>query len=532
MSNATSALPPLVTGSLDAIAIRLAAVKQYAVGAILVWFAVLVSPYWNQTPDSAIYLLLGRSLAQGHGYTLDGHPHTYVPPGFPLLLAALERAGLGSMFCLNLAMAVMGALSVWMSYRLVSEMASRPVAALVACLLGFNALVHTMSTLQLSDTPFTLLVLAGFYWMLRGVRGERWALEWGTLAMLASCWVRVAGVALALACAVGLLIQPRSAARLRVAANVVALFVGVAVTLGIYYAQYRVSLRAEHAKPPYSYMAGVQALITQPIGSLILRTLSNSYESAAETMRFSLGMHANPIAALVVCLVPALVGVGRRLARREFLIPLAVAGYAGGIVLNLPAGARYLLPVAPILILYYLEGTSILLDWRPGVRRWAPQVLFVLITGFVALNVAKSSYSMYRSSHQLADERAKMEQAADCLRTQARPGDHFLACDNEWPLAYLSGLSNLQVDRWLLAKTMGRDEYLRYMFDQSIRLVVAVPLGHGKYPDEALFREAVRDRRMFEPIANNGRYQVYRYLSPPAVDTASSTARMSKLGLQ
>ena len=117
MSIAANAVSPLATGSLDAVAARLVKTRRYAVAAIVAWFVLGVSSTWLPTPDSALYLMLGRSLAQGHGYALDGQPHAYVPPGYPLFLAALERAGLGSMFCLNLAMGVIGLLSVWMSYR-------------------------------------------------------------------------------------------------------------------------------------------------------------------------------------------------------------------------------------------------------------------------------------------------------------------------------------------------------------------------------------------------------------------------------
>jgi hypothetical protein len=531
MSNATGAASPLFNRSLDDVAARLGTAKLYVCAGVVLWFALGVSSSWLPTPDSALYLMLGRSLAQGHGYALDGQPHAYVPPGYPLFLAALERAGLGSMLCLNIAMGLVGLLSVWMSYRLVSQLASRQVALLVAGLLGCNSLLHVMSSLQLSDMPFTLLVLTGLFCYLRGLRGQRWSLEWGTLAILASCWVRVAGVALAVACAVGLLLQPRSTSRLRVGGNVAALLAGVAATLVIFYGQYQHSLQAEHSLPPASYMAGVQALISQPVGSLFARALKNTYESAGEIPRFLMGLPGHPLAALAVCLVPALVGLGRRLARREFLIALAVAGYTAGIVLNLPAGARYLLPVAPLLLLYYLEGLSVLLDWHPRVRRWAPQALLIFVAAFVGFNGIKGLFVWHKNQHQIAAKRAAMADSAEWLRSQARAGEHFLSFDAEWPLAYLSGVPYLQLDRWSLMGMMPRDQYLRFLFDQGVRLV-AVPEIVSNMPDDGLIRDAVRDRRMFQPIADNGHYQVYRFLSPPVIATAESTHQLRHQLLQ
>jgi hypothetical protein len=385
--------------------------------------------------------------------------------------------------------------------------------------------LHVMSALQLSDMPFTLLVLAGLYGLVRGLRGDRWALELGTLALLASCWVRMAGVALAVACAIGLLMQPRAISRLRVAGSVVTLLVGVASTLGLFYAQYQNTLRAEHSLPPASYMAGVQALVAQPLGALIKRTLGNVFESAAEIPRFLMGLQGNPIVALAVCLVPAVVGVGRRLMHREFLIALAVAGYAAGIVMNLPAGARYLLPVAPLLILYYLEGLTILLDWHPRVRRWAPAALVLFVAVFVAFNGVKGAYVMHKNVNQIAATRQAIATCADWLHEYARPGDHFLSCDAEWQMAYLSDVPYMQLDRWVIIAGKTRDEYLRLLYDQGVRLVVSVPEHVSHFPDESLIRDAVRDTRMFQPLASNEQHQLYRFVAPPPVATADASTR-------
>ena len=131
--------------SLDQVAAQVSRYKRFFAIAIVLWFAVAVTPHWIPTSDGALYLMLGRSVAHGEGYTLFGKPHTFVPPGYPLMIASLERIGLGSMLCLNIAMAILGLLTVWLSYRLVSLLASRQVAWLVAVLVGLNATVHTLS---------------------------------------------------------------------------------------------------------------------------------------------------------------------------------------------------------------------------------------------------------------------------------------------------------------------------------------------------------------------------------------------------
>jgi len=238
-----------------------------------------------------------------------------------------------------------------------------------------------------------------------------------------------------------------------------------------------------------------------------------------------MGLQGNPVVALAVCLLPALVGVGRRLMHREFLVALAVAGYASGIVMNLPAGARYLLPVAPLLILYYLEGLTILLDWRPRVRRWAPAALVVFIAAFVTFNGVKGAYVMHKNAHQIADTREAIATCADWLHAYAKPGDHFLSCDSEWQMAYLSEVPYMQLDRWVIIAGKSREEYLRFLYDQGVRLVVSVPEHLSHYPDEGLIRDAVRDTRMFQPLAANEHHHLYRFVAPPAVATAVASTR-------
>src|SRR5947208_11776152 len=95
-------------------------------GGLVLLYLTSVSPHWFITSDSALYLMLGQSLAGGNGYTLSGQPHVHVPPGYPLLLAAMIRLGLGAMLWLNLAMIGMALVTLWLAYHLVKEQAAAP----------------------------------------------------------------------------------------------------------------------------------------------------------------------------------------------------------------------------------------------------------------------------------------------------------------------------------------------------------------------------------------------------------------------
>src|SRR5271157_3114106 len=74
-------------------------------------FCMIVTSSWKATPDSALYLALGESLARGEGYVFNGEPHTFVPPGLPLMLGAVARVLSPEFVYYRILMAIFGLLA-------------------------------------------------------------------------------------------------------------------------------------------------------------------------------------------------------------------------------------------------------------------------------------------------------------------------------------------------------------------------------------------------------------------------------------
>src|SRR4051794_38090377 len=55
--------------------------------AVLALYLLAFNGQWRVDADSALYLTLGRNLAEGRGYTYHGLPHSLAYPGMPWLLA-------------------------------------------------------------------------------------------------------------------------------------------------------------------------------------------------------------------------------------------------------------------------------------------------------------------------------------------------------------------------------------------------------------------------------------------------------------
>jgi hypothetical protein len=494
---------------------RIWTVRWFLCAAIVLWSVLAITRGWRPTSDSALYLMLARSLARGQGCTLFGVPDLSVPPGYPLFLAGLERAHLGSMFDLNIVMAAIGLAAVWAGYKLVAQIASQPVALSVACFVGLNAVWHAVSARQLSDMPFTLLVLTGLACLLHGLRRQTWTLEAGSLAIAASCGVRAIGVALVLGCLVGLL-QSRHRPRARVLCNAALMLACVAGGTGLCFVRYRYSLHAAGTLLPPGYLPLIQSLVEQP--AQIVRNLYNS------GVLFSLFFTSQQMPAVLAHLLfacPIAIGLRKSIAGGDYLLPSAAAAYLCVVAAVMPTEARYLVPIAPLLAYYWLDGLSAILS-HLAFRQLAPRAFSLAVLVLLAMNAIKGVDTLFKTQELIRTRTAELCAAAQLLHSQAGPGEQFVSSHRERELAYLSDVPLLQTERQAAFASMAPDDYLKFIFRQRVRFVVLATDEGQPSPDTDVFRRAVVDRAMFERLGEFGRFQVYRLRAPSTTSKAAA----------
>jgi hypothetical protein len=130
-------------------------------GALAVFYLLAFSGQWRPEPDSALYLTIGRNLATGEGYTYHGESHRLVFPGLPLTFAGLFKVfGTDTLVPQHLAMLLMGAAALALTYRLFLLHAGRPMAVLVTLLVGVCQTFYRYNFELLTDLPFMLSVMA------------------------------------------------------------------------------------------------------------------------------------------------------------------------------------------------------------------------------------------------------------------------------------------------------------------------------------------------------------------------------------
>jgi hypothetical protein len=121
---------------------------------------------WRMQPDAALYLSLGRNLAEGRGYTYLGEPHHLVYPGWPTLLAATfklfgsnDTSNTGALLPQHVLILLIAFATIAMVYRLVLLHSGRPTAVVVAIGLGVTKTFYGFGFELWTDLPFTLGVI-------------------------------------------------------------------------------------------------------------------------------------------------------------------------------------------------------------------------------------------------------------------------------------------------------------------------------------------------------------------------------------
>jgi hypothetical protein len=473
---------------------------------VLAIYLASVSPGWNVSSDSALYLMLGENLAAGEGYTLWGVAHRHVPPGYPALLAGLMWIVPGSLLWLNTWGLLLALATLWLVYLCMYRFTSRPRAAIVAVCVGGTYLMHHNSVRLLSDVPFMLLFWLGLWDCLKWRNGERGLPAIGVAAWILAATVRVAGWPLILLAGLVLLWEGQGAAKRRWPALLALLCILLAIMAEVAYC---VALGGDGTP---SYGSALQKLWERTPEKTWERTLIASeglYDSLSAAL---LGQKLRYGATLVLLVTPCVVALTMRIRRGERLIPVCVIGYLAALVVSGNPITRYLLPVLPWLVLLCLEGSARFMAFVGG-RRLAPATWAWLGLVLLLVNtprVVKHLYEMHRDW--LAVEQSEWADSflvADSLRRQATPNAGFTCNDNQMILAYLSGLRPVPVPI----------PYSRTPRDKSAS-DEARPAAGAYYfvdylPDRPKPRRARRtidrliDRFGFEVIYRNPSYAVY-----------------------
>jgi hypothetical protein len=134
--------------------------RRWLFAAVLVLYAAAFTGRWRINPDSAIYMSLGRSMAEGLGYVYNGEHHTRYEPGLPVVIAASYRIfGEDNYAPILVFELACGLASILLTYRLMLRHAGRPTAVLVTLGFAICETCYRYGFQVVTDTPFVVAVM-------------------------------------------------------------------------------------------------------------------------------------------------------------------------------------------------------------------------------------------------------------------------------------------------------------------------------------------------------------------------------------
>jgi hypothetical protein len=321
---------------------------------------------WPPEWDSALYLLLGQSLARGEGYEYLGQPFFLRPPGFPWLLSFFTDGGPYDAAALNRLVLGFVAASVAAIYLALRGRHGPWKALAIALLSGTSALFAGSFDRVLSDFPLLFLLFVGLGLLDASLRRDaRWWLPsvLGAIALAAAVYVRTAALLLlpVLGLVPFLTRRPNAAAR-AVLPTLVAL--GLVLPWLLY-----ASRAAAGAETPseqlllFDYRSAVLRIDpgdpTSPLVSLrtfLERIPGNGVPLARDLSALLLHSRETWAAGLVTLL--ALGGFVRRAFRGLSIFEGFAAGYSAVLLTYFTYDPRLVVPFVPFAYLYGIEAIA------------------------------------------------------------------------------------------------------------------------------------------------------------------------------
>ncbi|HSV14361.1 MAG TPA: hypothetical protein VLI90_08885 [Tepidisphaeraceae bacterium] len=350
---------------------------------------------WRLQPDTALYLSLGRNLAEGKGYTYLGRPHHLAYPGWPWLIAVTFKLfGTQSLLPIHVVLFLIAIATIALSYRLFLLHSGRPTAVIVAVGLAVTKTFFTFGFELWSDMLFAagvMAFLAGYeaVWRERppGVNEPAHRARWYDFGLL------VGGLAVAvvtrptmwplIVAITGAMLYSAIKGHVRWQRYVgAAALITVVAAATFALARHRTAAGGEQITGEYERYALQQAShLSQTLARAVTVNLRDLMDWAASDTLFQVrfGIFNRALSLLVIAL-------GISLFRERVLWGLWFCALLITIVLVL-ALDRYFLPVIPLLVFAWWQLLVRINRALP--RAWGNLVFLGLLGAAMGINISK-----------------------------------------------------------------------------------------------------------------------------------------------
>jgi len=386
-----------------------ALVEQLRPRAKLVWLLACIAfilylsslhTLWNPGRDSALYLGVGRNLATGQGYTFNGTLVEWLSPGLPLLWAGIVAA-LGECYLAAQVFMVGCALLLAVAaYAFVKHLAGRGMAVLVAMVVPFSYAVFYRSVRLETDLPFAAFLMLAVLGFQQALDGRTRALAYALPALLASLAFRIVGLMVVPWLVAGLFFSTGNGGKWR--GRIIAACAGgfSGAVFGVWY----LVQRAYHQAGTGGYVEWGKTTLFNGLSQKIPQVLGTAARIPEAACELLAELHAPPLACLPFMPI-ILIGMLHEIRRRRRLTVILGLGYTATLTIvgRFAISDRYLLPLLPLVVYFFLWGCMILAvrlraHWQRVNPRYALVGVAVVLTAVGLVKDIRDVVKIRRSS--------------------------------------------------------------------------------------------------------------------------------------
>jgi hypothetical protein len=473
--------------------------RWWIFGGILLLYLAGFNGQWRIAPDTALYAIVGRNVAEGNGYTHPLGDQIALTPGLPWIIAGVFKAfGSGNFVAIQAVMLLMSLATLILFYHTIKLNAGRPAAVAIAFMLAVTDRFYGYAFELMADLPFlfgVMLFLLGYEatWKGRETRAWPWlCLFTGTVVMALSRSVVLVFLAGLILATIWLLIRRENPWR-----QLLILLIAIG---GILLAR-SIDPRLDHPFQLMSdeYIVGetFSASFLDLLGRIITHNLPEFFEDAAPEALF--GIELGPVINTLIAILVLVLGMLLFLHRA--LWAFLVAAFVGQMVIFFYVTPRYFLPILPLLIAAgWLGAKGLDRVVRQPLGGWLAIILMfawttpnlVKVCGTILEQRHPDFYAVYANGDAL-----KMAELGQQTDPAIEPDAWLLIRDPRWrqPLTYFTRRRVVPLQRF---DKLSREKDVIYYVEQGLRRfprrittrrewrfadpIVTVDRGHGLDP--------------------------------------------------
>ena len=326
--------------------------------------------------DNTTYYILGKSLDDGEGYSnihhLEKDSHFHYPPGYPVMIALVMQIAQNSIIAIKIFNGIIYLLSLVCFYYIIRHLNKHKTIAFITCLvLVFNFHLLGYSTIMMSEIPFLFFSVLSIWIFLKLklnkslTKNTRFFIV--LLLVVACIYIRSVAVGLILSMVFSLILRKKIGYAITLLTGSIALYIPWVIR-GLDF-KGNTYLQQVMLKNPYQPELGPLELgdlfqrigvnmvryITTEIPSILYFTENQIYtDNSYSFMQWATGI-----------LVLIVIGFGVIKQQNRLSIILIYILMSMGILMIWPEiwyGTRFLIPLIPFLVYFFIYGLYILLS--------------------------------------------------------------------------------------------------------------------------------------------------------------------------